>query len=98
MDFGPQHRHGPSVECIRLEDNERNIALGVLALIAAKRPGLRRWASVVIGLQFFLHAFDHLLDIDGADPRWLGIADFAALPVGVLVLAPLYWRIRGEAG
>ena len=62
------------------------LALGVLALIAAARPSLRLAAIAVIGVQFLLHALNHLADIGEASPQWLGVGNFAALVAGCLAL------------
>ena len=70
------------------------LALGILALIAAARREVRLAAVIVIGLQFSLHALNHLIDIDEADPRWLGTANFIGLASGVLVAGWLFWQVR----
>ena len=74
------------------------LALGILALLAAAWREVRPAAVIVIGLQFFLHALNHLIDIDEADPRWVGAADFLGLAGGCVVLGWLFWRVRREAG
>jgi hypothetical protein len=55
------------------------LALGFLALLAARTPALRPAALLVISLQFLIHSVNHLVDINESDPAWLGPADFIAL-------------------
>ena len=66
------------------------LALGAAALVASRR---RSWQVPVLGLallQNALHALNHLIDIDEADPGWLGPADFVEL---LLVTALLAWML-----
>jgi hypothetical protein len=74
------------------------LALGAVALVAAQRAS---WRLPVLGfafLQYALHSLNHLIDVDEADPRWLGPANLIAL---VLTTALLGWLVmvaaRGEA-
>lgn len=48
------------------------LSLGFLVLAAVHRPGWRRPVLALALLQNGLHAFNHLLDVGEADPRWLG--------------------------
>lgn len=70
------------------------LALGVLALIAVAKPGLRLAAIGVMSLQFFLHAANHLADIGDASPRWLSVANFVALGAGLALLVCAYVLAR----
>lgn len=72
------------------------LALGVLSLVAVARREVRLVTVVVIGTQFLLHTINHLVDIDEADPSWLGPADFASLLGATTVLAWLFLRVRRE--
>jgi hypothetical protein len=55
------------------------LALGLLALLAVRQPGLRPAALLVISLQFAIHTLNHLVDINESHPHWLGPADFIGL-------------------
>ncbi len=45
----------------------------------------------ILSFQFVIHALNHLKDIDGARPDWLGVANFVALAAGALLLI---WLLR----
>jgi hypothetical protein len=64
-----------------------NAAFGATLLIAYWRVSWRTPVLFCVGLQFALHAINHLADIGDAHPGWLGPADFVAiaLSAGVLV-------------
>ena len=36
---------------------------------------------------YVLHAISHLIDINNADPAWVGVFDFVAIAVGLVVHA-----------
>jgi hypothetical protein len=65
------------------------IALGAGLLVAVRRRSWRVPVLALLALQFALHAVNHLIDIDDADPSWLGVADFVALVVGAVLLLGL---------
>jgi hypothetical protein len=65
------------------------IALGAATLVAIRYRSWRVPVLALLTLQFALHAVNHLIDIDEADPSWLGPADFIALVVGLVLLAGL---------
>jgi len=44
-------------------------------------------------IQYGLHSLNHLIDIGGSDPSWLGPANFASLLLTALLLA---WMLRRE--
>lgn len=73
------------------------LALGVLLLAAASRPGWQAPLLAFAALQYALHLVNHLIDIGDADPGWLGPFNAVAL---ALVLALTAWllRARGRAG
>jgi hypothetical protein len=63
------------------------LALGILVLVAVRRP---RWRVPVLTLavvQNGLHAVNHLLDIGEAQPGWIGPATLVALLLLTAVLA-----------
>jgi peptidoglycan/LPS O-acetylase OafA/YrhL len=66
------------------------LALGVVLLLSFNRIA---WRAPVLGfavLQSFLHTLNHLIDIDEADPEWVGYFDFFALALGTALLAWLF--------
>ena len=70
------------------------LALGVLALVAAKWRSWRLPALFALTFQFTLHTINHLIDIGEADPSWLGMVDFVGLAAATVVLALLLWHAR----
>ena len=63
------------------------LALGALAVVAARRPVLRPVAIGLLALQFLLHLVNHLVDLDEAVPRSVGVVDAVALALGLVLLA-----------
>jgi hypothetical protein len=68
-----------------------NAALGAALLIAVRHPSWRVPVLAIMTLQFALHSVNHLVDIAGADPVWVGYFDFFALAAATLQLAGLTW-------
>lgn len=75
-----------------------NLAAGVVALIAVGRASWRLPILVFLVLQFALHAINHLVDIDEADPMSVGVFDFAWLAIVTVLLAFLLTRARERPG
>lgn len=63
-----------------------NLATGALLLVALRRPTWRTPALAFTAFQWALHAANHLIDIDEAEPGWVGVFDFVSLLLGVAVL------------
>ncbi|MCW2994374.1 MAG: hypothetical protein JWQ18_1869 [Conexibacter sp.] len=83
-DFGPRNEHD-------LRDMAAfYLASAIVLAIAAGRPSWRAPALALVGLQFALHALNHLLDVGNGDPGWIGPLDLASLALGALVLGGLY--------
>jgi hypothetical protein len=83
-DFGPRNEHD-------LRDMAAfYLASAVVLAIAAGRPSWRAPALALVGLQFGLHALNHLLDVGNADPGWIGPFDLATLVLGALLIGGLY--------
>jgi hypothetical protein len=68
-----------------------NAALGVGLLLAVRYPSWRVPVLAIMTIQFGLHSVNHLIDIAGAHPGWVGYFDFFALAAGTLQLA---WLTR----
>ena len=69
------------------------LALGALAITAARRRVLRPATIGVLALQFLLHLANHLVDLNEAVPRSVGFVDAAALTLGIVLLA---WMALAE--
>jgi hypothetical protein len=66
------------------------LASAVALAVAARRPSWRAPVLAVVGLQYVLHALNHLLDVGDADPSWVGPFDLASLTVGAALIGWLY--------
>ncbi|HWI72977.1 MAG TPA: hypothetical protein VNT55_13570 [Baekduia sp.] len=84
-DFGPRNEHD-------LRDMAAFYLASavVLAIAAARRPSWRAPALALVGLQYGLHALNHLLDVGDADPSWVGPFDLVSLAIGAGLLWWLY--------
>jgi uncharacterized membrane protein len=72
------------------------LALGVLALIAARRPVWRAPVLLLALIQYGLHSVNHLIDIGEADPEWLGPFNFASLAITTLLLWWMFTVARSD--
>ena len=68
------------------------IALGLLALVAWRRPALRVPALGILAVQYALHTVSHVIDVDATDPSWQGPASLVAQAIGAVVLTALFVR------
>ena len=84
--FPPENHH------ILRDVGSWQIALGLGALVAIRVPSFRVPMLGLLTLQLTLHAISHLIDIDDADPSWLGPAEFVALAGGALLIGGLFVR------
>jgi uncharacterized protein DUF6790 len=62
------------------------LALGAVALLAARRRSWRVPVLAFATLQYALHSVNHLVDVGEADPRWLGPANLASLVATTVLL------------
>jgi hypothetical protein len=69
------------------------LALGAVALASVSRARWRVPVLVFALIQYALHSLNHLIDIGGAEPDWLGPANFASL---VLTTVLLGWMLTRE--
>jgi hypothetical protein len=73
------------------------LALGGVALVAWRRASWRVPVLAFALAQYVLHAVNHLVDVNGADPKALGPANLASLTVTAVLLAGmLWWALRAE--
>jgi len=83
-DFGPRNEHD-------LRDMAAfYLASAVVLGVAANRPSWRAPALALVGLQFGLHAVNHLVDVGDADPSWVGWFDLLSLAAGTALIWALY--------
>jgi hypothetical protein len=66
-------------------------AVGLLLLLALRWPAWRVPALVATLLQFGLHTVSHLVDMNEADPEWVGVVELVGLAVTTAVVA---WLLR----
>jgi hypothetical protein len=72
------------------------LALGIVALASVSRE---RWRVPVLTLalvQYALHSLNHLIDIGGAHPGWLGPANFVLLILTTVLLGWMVTRERAQ--
>lgn len=83
--FGPLNEHyardGAAFE----------LAIGLGALAAIGRPAWQPPMLWVLAMQSGFHALNHLVDIQEADPEWVGYFDFVGLTLSTLVFV---WALR----
>ena len=70
------------------------LASGIVLAVSTARPSWRAPALALVGLQYGLHALNHLVDIGNSSPGWVGPFDLVALAAGALLIG---WMYR-EAG
>jgi hypothetical protein len=66
------------------------VASAVVLAIAAGRPAWRAPVLALVGLQYALHALNHLVDAGGSDPGWVGPLDLVTLAAGAVLVLALY--------
>jgi hypothetical protein len=66
------------------------VASAVVLAIAAGRPSWRAPVLALVGLQYALHALNHLVDAGGSDPGWVGPLDLVTLAAGAVLVLALY--------
>jgi hypothetical protein len=90
--FGPENHHD-------LRDMAAfYLASAAVLAVAAGRPAWRAPALALVGLQFALHALNHLLDVGTAEPGWIGPFDAVSLAAGALVIGVLYRAAARDGG
>lgn len=74
------------------------LALGAVALVAARREAWRVPVLALAFVQYVLHSLNHLIDVGEADPGWLGPANLASLVLTTVLLGWMLQSARQEAG
>lgn len=83
-DFGARNTHD-------LRDlSTYYLASGVVLAISTARPSWRAPVLALVGLQFALHALNHLVDVGKSSPGWVGPFDLLTLALGTLTIGWLY--------
>ena len=70
------------------------LAMGAALLLAARRPSWRVPVLFLVTIQYALHTINHLIDIGGTDPGWLGPFNFFSL---LLLTVIAGWVLAGAA-
>jgi hypothetical protein len=73
------------------------LALGIALLVAATRPAWRFPILALATLEYSLHTINHAIDINDANPEWVGPADLAAVAATTVIFAWLAWRTAPRA-
>jgi hypothetical protein len=66
------------------------LASAVVLAISTSRPSWRAPVLALVGLQFALHALNHLLDVGNASPGWVGPFDLLTIGAGALLIGWMY--------
>jgi hypothetical protein len=69
------------------------LALGAVTLVAVRRAGWRVPVLALAFIQYALHSFTHLIDVNHAHPKWLGPANLISLVLTTLLLA---WMLNAQ--
>ena len=75
------------------------VALGLAALVAARRPSWRVPMLAILVVQYTLHTISHLIDVGESDPSWNGpvVLALQAVLTALLVAALVAERRRAPA-
>lgn len=69
------------------------LALGAVAMVAAKRHSWRTPVLALALIQYGLHAVNHLIDVNEAEPQGLGPLNLASIALTAVLLA---WGLRAS--
>lgn len=67
-----------------------NVALGAAAVYGARRAAWRAPMLGILAVQYALHTISHLINVDDADPKGLGVGTFVLLLAVTIALAALF--------
>jgi hypothetical protein len=89
--FDELGRFGPRNDYYIHDGAAFQAAVGLLLLLALRWPAWQVPALVATLLQFGLHTVSHLVDINEADPEWVGVVELVGLALATAVVA---WLLR----
>ena len=69
------------------------LALGAAALVAVRRASWRVPVLALAFVQYALHSFNHLIDVNHAHPKWLGPTNLISLVLTSVLLA---WMLNAQ--
>jgi hypothetical protein len=69
------------------------LALGAVTLVAVRRVGWRVPVLALAFVQYALHSFNHLIDVNHAHPKWLGPTNLISLVLTSVLLA---WMLNAQ--
>jgi hypothetical protein len=90
--------YGPRNDHYRGDVASWYLALGGVALVAARREAWRVPVLALALVQYVLHSLNHLIDVGEADPGWLGPANLVSLVLTTVLLGWMLQSARQEAG
>jgi hypothetical protein len=70
------------------------LAMGAALLMSVRRPSWRVPVLFGVAAQYALHTINHLIDVGGTDPGWLGPFNFISL---LLLTVLTGWVLTGAA-
>jgi hypothetical protein len=70
------------------------LASGIVLAVSTARPTWRAPALALVGLQYGLHALNHLLDVGNASPGWVGPFDLVTLAAGAALIGWMYREVN----
>ena len=85
--FGPKHPH------LLRDVGTIYLATGVALAVSVRRPSWRQGAVGVLALQYAAHAVNHLVNVNNADPAWVGPFDLAVQVAGTAILLWLLGQV-----
>lgn len=88
--FGPKHPH------LLRDVGTIYLATGVALAVSVRRPSWRQGAVGVLALQYAAHAVNHLVDVNNAEPAWVGPFDLAVQVAGTAILLWLLGQVAQE--
>lgn len=88
--FGPKHPH------LLRDVGTIYLATGIALAVSVRRPSWRQGAVGVLALQYAAHAINHVVDVNNAEPAWVGPFDLAVQLAGTAILVWLLGQVAQE--
>jgi len=66
------------------------LASAPVLAIAASRASWRAPVLALVGLQYALHAINHLIDVSDSDPSWVGPFDLVTITLAAVVMGVMF--------